>query len=380
MGRAERPSRRSVLLGAGAAAAVALVGCGGDDQAGSGSTAMSGPDGSGPDTGRTGVTAGPTAAGDDGYVPGSGDDWETVDGEEAGWSPEGLEALAQLVESTNGRSLILLSGGRLLVERYFAGAASDTASDIFSCQKSVTSVLVGIAQAKGDLTIDDVASDHLGVGWSHAPEQAEGRITIRHLLTMTSGLDPTTLHFGDTAGQSWAYNTNAYQKLRPLLEAATGRDIGALTTEALFDPIGVSDSSAWGPRDRASATDHDGEPLWGLSMTARDLARFALLAQRRGRWGGVQVVDAAWLEESWTPIPQKRDYGYLWWLMANRPGAADATPDDWVAALGAADQKVYVVPSLDLALVRQGLPAEDPTEAASPFDRQLMAALLAARS
>jgi CubicO group peptidase (beta-lactamase class C family) len=368
-----------VLVGAGAVAAVALVGCGGDDPVGSGSTVPSGSEDPGAGSDRTGVTAASTPTGSDGYVPGPGDDWETVDAADVGWSPEGLDAVAQLVESTNGRSLVLLSGGRLLVERYFAGATPDTAADIFSCQKSVTSVLVGIAQAGGDLAVDDVVADHLGAGWSHAPERAERRITIRHLLTMTSGLDPTTLHFGDTAGQSWAYNTNAYQKLRPLLEAATGKDIGALTTEALFDPIGVSDRSAWGPRDRATATDHDGEPLWGLSMTARDLARFALLAQRRGRWDGAQVVDPAWLEESWTPIPQKRDYGYLWWLMAQRPGAADGTPDDWVAALGAADQKVYVVPSLDLALVRQGLPADDPTEAASPFDRQLMAALLAAR-
>jgi CubicO group peptidase (beta-lactamase class C family) len=84
-------------------------------------------------------------------------------------------------------------------------------------------------------------------------------------------------------------------------------------------------------------------------MTARDLARFGLLVQRRGAWDGEQVVPAGWLDEALSPSQELNPgYGYLWWL-AGRPGA-----DDLVAALGARDQKLYVCPSRDFVVVRQG--------------------------
>jgi CubicO group peptidase (beta-lactamase class C family) len=92
------------------------------------------------------------------------------------------------------------------------------------------------------------------------------------------------------------------------------------------------------------------------------------------------VVSEAWLREAWTPLDTRSDYGYLWWLLGRAEGVAPSTPVDWVAALGAGDQKIYVVPSLDLVVARQGPAAAEASEHGSDFDRELGRAILGARA
>lgn len=117
-------------------------------------------------------------------------------------------------------------------------------------------------------------------------------------------------------------------------------------------------------------------------MPARDMARYGLLIQRGGVWKGTRVVPEAWLRDALRPSQDlNRGYGYLWWLLGikkDRPGRD--VPADLVAALGAKDQKIYVCPSLDVVLVRQGDAAKDATEAESEFDNVLIGGLLAARA
>src|SRR5690606_11763655 len=144
------------------------------------------------------------------------------------------------------------------------------------------------------------------------------------LLTMTSGLDPRNLRKVAEPGTVWAYNTPAYQRLRPVLEAATGRDINALSRAWMFDTIGMTAAAEWRPRGAGTAPTGpvaaDDPRSWGLRLTARGMARFGLLAQRLGRWGDAQVVPETWLREAWTPLADNPDYGYLWWLLGNAGG------------------------------------------------------------
>ena len=86
------------------------------------------------------------------------------------------------------------------------------------------------------------------------------------------------------------------------------------------------------------------------------------------------------MAEAWTPLAQNPDYGYLWWLYSRRAAAVPDLPRDLVAALGALDQRIYIVPSVEFVVTRQGIGAEAPDGTSSPFDRELLRRLVAART
>ena len=322
-------------------------------------------------------TAAPTPVG---YFPpadGAGE-WTTATAAEAGYTDEGLAEVVALVEAANSQSLVILSAGSIVAEQYWRGADASTARDVASVQKSVVSTLVGLARDRGLLALDEPVNSFLGAGWSRAAAADEAIITVFHLLTMTSGLDPRNLRSDAPAGTVWDYNTDAYQRLRPVLEAASGLDINTLTSEWLFAPIGIGSAAPWAPR--GAMTDAMGEAAWGLSLTAREMARFGLFAMRAGRWAREQITAVDWFEKAWTPIASKADYGYLWWLLGRGRNGQQGTIPDLVAALGAADQKIYVSPATDLVLARQGAAARAASEAQSDFDALLIAALSRART
>jgi CubicO group peptidase (beta-lactamase class C family) len=371
-------TRRQVLLGA---AALALAACGDNDNASDSSPASTSTT-SGTSTtstttsGPTTSTSAPASSPVGRYYPPAEGTWETIEPAAAGWERRGIDAVVEYVGGANTTTFLMLSGGRVLAEHYFGGATASTLQDIASAQKPVTSTLVGIAQAQGKLHVDDTITSHLGPGWSRAAPAEEAPITVRHLMTMTSGLNPRTLRKKTAPGAVWDYNTDAYQRLRKVLEKVTGMGIDALTRSSIFDRIGVSSDTRWVERGEADAM---GDKLWGIRSTARDLARFGLLAARLGRWEDTQVVSEAWLREAWTSIPQKVDYGDLWWLLGKGHLRRVGAPPDLVAGLGAQDQKVYVSPSLDLVVVRQGTAAKEASEAESDFDGQLVKRIVAAR-
>jgi CubicO group peptidase (beta-lactamase class C family) len=272
-----------------------------------------------------------------------------------------------------------LSGGRIVTESYFGSANENTTQDVASVQKSVISTLIGIARERGLLGLDDAVSKYLSAGWSRANSEHEAAVTLRHLMTHSSGLDPRTLRSVAPPGVMFDYNTPAYQKLRRVLEKVAGQDITSITRAWIFDKIAAPQTTFWRLRPN-TPPDPVGDPAWGLVMNAREMARFGLLASRRGRWGATAVVKATWFDEAWAPSQAEKDYGLLWWLMANRYERAPGIPSDWQAALGAGDQKIYAVPSLDLVVTRQGAPAAEASDTYSSFDLALFRAIAAARA
>jgi CubicO group peptidase (beta-lactamase class C family) len=307
-------------------------------------------------------------------------EWETVEPTDVGWDAAKLDAALDLAGERNSSGVVILHSGRLMTERYWAldepsqryplmfhgtDGAGRAIEDVASVTKSLISVLSSMAQERGFLTIDDSVTAHLGEGWTLATPEQEAAITIRHLLSMTSGLT-AELQFEVEPQTKWLYNTPAYTHIMRILARAANLSRGDLTSEWLTSRIGMHDSR-WEPRPLAASA--FAVEAVGFATTARDLARFGLLVAAGGRWHGQVIIeDTAYLERSLRPSQNLNpSYGYLWWLngqpfslsTAPTPERIDesriaAAPDDLVAALGGGDRKLYIVPSLDLVVTRLG--------------------------
>jgi CubicO group peptidase (beta-lactamase class C family) len=324
------------------------------------------------------------------YFPSSDQAWATLDPSSAGWNPEALNAALQLAGDRGSTTVMILQGGRIIAERFWLGATPGFAMDVASAQKSVTSVLIGIAQDVGHLSVDDTVTRWLGVGWSRAHPQQESQISIRHLLSMDSGLD-NNLSYSDPPETRWFYNTPAYSKLHLVLAQATGASLEEYSSQALFGPIGMS-SATWTRRAAGHQNATRGAAM-GLRLSARDMARFGLLVLANGMWADQHAVVSSSYVRSMLDSSQRGNpsYGWLWWLNGKPtyklPGSNPApirgpiipnAPSDLAAALGALDQKIYIVPSLDLVVTRQGRAAGPRGEGASSFDNIWWQYLMAA--
>lgn len=245
--------------------------------------------------------------------------------------------------------------------------------DVASQQKSFVAVLAAIAADKRLLDVQRPVSAYVGAGWSKAAPGREAAIRVIHLLTMSSGLT-TEFDYAAPPGTVFLYNTPVYAVTKQVVAAAAKAPLEVVTRDWLTVPAGMAET-AWRPRP-ASFGDV-GNPT-GLVTSPRDVARFGQLILDGGRApDGGRVVSEAALKALFERSPTNPAYGRLWWLngsdYAIRPLARrvegpliPAAPPDLVAALGALDRKLYVVPSLKLVAVRLGRAAPD-----HDFDQQL---------
>ncbi len=334
------------------------------------------------------------AAEDSLYFPPIGNDWARVDPASLDWDVAALEHALNFARERKSSAVIVLHSGRIAAEKYWEptgvsaryrrmvstpAADGHVREDVASVQKSVVSFLSGIAEGKKQIDLDAPVNKYLGAGWSQAGADAEQRILVRHLLSMSSGLD-TSLGDVAPAGEKWAYNTNAYALLVKVLEAATGKSIHDITREWLSNPTGMRDSR-WEER-RFLAGGEDANAI-GYTTSARDLARFGLLVLAGGTWDGRDLLGNPGYVRRATTSSQMMNpaYGLLWWLNGQssflRPARAmtvkgsliRTAPNDLVMAAGALGRKVYVVPSKQLVIVRLG---DDPGE---DFDTEFWRAL-----
>jgi CubicO group peptidase (beta-lactamase class C family) len=331
------------------------------------------------------------------YFPTRDGTWETVEPRDVGWNQIAIEDALSFAKKHNTSAIVVLHRGRIFAERYW-DLKDDTMmsqtlryqdllitldhdgrpiEDIASVQKSIVSFLVAVARDRGLADIEAPVSTYLKQGWSAAPPNAEKKILVRHLLTMSSGLS-TELRFEAEAGTKWFYNTRAYSRLVDVLAEASGMTVADYTKEWLTGPIGMADSG-WQPRPWL--TNQDANTI-GFSTSARDLAKFGLLVLAGGAWNGHRLLDDAnYLRESLHPSQEMNpSYGFLWWV--NDSGSFIPTaPDDLVAALGAGDRKLYVIPSLGLVVARLGAKARTSNDGNRNwkfFDREFLKLLLRA--
>lgn len=322
------------------------------------------------------------------YFPVGGERWETVDAKEAGWDQTQLEQLMDWAAGRGSTSVLILYRGRILAEKHWGKGLDATSwrhqrmfvrlndsqqaiEDVASVQKSIVSILVGIAVHKKLLQVDDFVSEHIPQGWSKAEPHQEKQIKVKHLLSMTSGLTDD-LHFRYKPGTKWSYNTAAYAIVRDCLVAASGLSVHELTRQWLLDPIGMKESE-WIPRAKSITALN----AFGFASSARDLGRVGLLMQAQGHWAGTKVLGADGFRLASLKASQQMrpNYGYLWWL--NDPVRLATAPKDTYSANGALGRRIFVSPSEGLVVVRLG---DEPSNGGpAGFDREFWRRLIAAK-
>ncbi|MBI2833593.1 MAG: serine hydrolase [Acidobacteria bacterium] len=286
-------------------------------------------------------------------------------------------------------SLLVVHRGHIVYERYAPGVDRHTRTRTWSAAKSITSTLVGIAVGKGLLKLDEPLPFDWPPKTQGAPDPRK-RITLRHVLHMSSGLYPVDNDHQEALGSYLSYfggwNSADHARDRGLIrEPGTVWDyenydtllvVLALKTalgdqktylecprRVLFDRIGM--------RNTLASVDRFGNYVLSSQVytNARDLARLGLLYLNRGKWNGEQVLPEQWVDFVRTPAPSTRrsgnQYGGHWWLV---PDARTDLPQDAYTASGARGQFAIVVPSYDLVVVRRGLDSRRGGEGLSNWD------------
>ena len=315
------------------------------------------------------------------FPPNDSNTWETISANEIGWNQSEIQPLLNFVAEKHTKGFIMLYDGKIVVEEYMNGHNENSIWYWASAGKTLTSTVSGIAQDEGILNITNKVSDYLGTGWTSAPLDKENLITCKHLLSMSSGLDdslgddvsPANLQYAADAGTRWAYH-NVYVKMQDVIAEASNQTWNSYFNSKLRDPLGMT--GAWINLDNLSV-------YWS---NTRSMARFGLMVYAKGKWNEQQIVTESFLDES-TNTSQNINlaYGYLWWLNGKSsfhlpqsqlqfPGELiPNAPADMYAALGKNDQKIYIVPSKKLVVVRMGEVADGENFAVSTFDNDLWA-------
>jgi len=322
------------------------------------------------------------------YFPPIGTDvWETVTPQSLGWDATKLNEAIDYAGTKNTYGLIILYKGRIVAEKYWNGWNMNTVYYIASAGKSVTAFLAGIAQQEGQLNINNKTSTYLGTGWTSAPLAKENLITVKHQLTMTTGLEynvpdddcitPACLTYKADAGTFWYYYNAPYRLVQDVIANATSTNYNTYTKTKLADKIGMKNYTWYN------------YTLW---LNSRDMARFGLLTLNKGVWDGNTIMTDQAYFNAMTNTSQNynQSYGYLWWLNGKSsfmvptlttvfPGALNpAAPSDMIAALGKGDKKIYVIPSRDLVVIRHGDDTGDAVLGPSSFDNTFWAKLMLA--
>jgi CubicO group peptidase (beta-lactamase class C family) len=299
-------------------------------------------------------------------------------------SEEAWQAARAYAEETGSVALLVWHRGALQYEYYGDGFDRTSRTDPASMHKSVVALVVGAAIADGTLSsVDEPAATYL-TEWA---DDERSKVTIRHLLQMTSGMyrdpfspspfgttmklnfgtDLTTLTLSQPArgdpGVEFDYNNFNPQALGILLERATGQRYAEVLSEKLWSKLGTREAYVW--LDREGGTPRT---YCCLQATAEDWLRIGLLHLNKGALEGTQVLPESWMQDVITGSDVGPNYGYLTWLgspyMAQRNYGpyVDAyvrhdepyIADDVVYFDGAGGQRVYIIPSYDMVIVRTG--------------------------
>ncbi len=313
------------------------------------------------------------------YFPPIGSDtWETKTPASLNWNENNIQDLLDFLVLKNTKSFIVLHNGKIVMENYFNGHTSSTPWYWASAGKTLTTATTGIAQQEGFININNKVSDYIGTGWTSAPLAKENLITCKHLLTMTSGLDdtndgvnPEDLHYLADAGTRWAYHT-VFFKLQNVIAQSTNSTWDNYFNSKLKNKIGMT--GLWLPTGSENV-------YWS---NTRSMARFGLLTLNNGNWDGEQIINQTYLNQAVTTSQNiNLAYGYMWWLNGKSSFHLPQTqfefqgelipnaPEEMYCALGKDDQKLYIVPSKKLVIVRMGDPADDSQFAVTNFDNEL---------
>ena len=300
--------------------------------------------------------------------------WQPAGAGESQVDPALMEQALRLIETSGWElhSFLIAKNGRLVFERYGWNSGANAADPNklphqvvpserqlqFSTTKSFLSALVGVALGEGAFSGLQVhAADFFPDFATLNPSPEKASITLENLLTMRSGLkfmegDQATFGTPDPAramlsqpvvdtpvGTIWNYSSGGANIIAEMLRVATGKTPLEYGNEKLFGPLGI-ESPPWDAGQ--SGTNFGG---FGLSLSAREMARFGELFRNSGKWLGKIVIPSNWIDESTMPrcaTAWGGQYGYLWWV----PGLPG-----FFNALGSFGQMIYVSRERGLVIV-----------------------------
>ena len=282
------------------------------------------------------------------------------------------KGLDEFLRDTDTLAFLVVHEDRLVHERYFNGATRESLQTSFSAAKSFVSALVGIAIDAGLIdSVEDPVTNYL-------PELAERdprfrQITLRHLLTMSSGIryreggfpslgDDTYTYYGvdlrdlalnqtrieQSPGLAWVYNNYHPLLLGLVLERSTRTSVSNFMATRLWQPLGAEADATWNLDSERSGFE---KLESGVNARPVDYARFGLLFLHNGEWNGRRIISEDWVRTSTvadrvTDAAYYHGYRYFWWIDQERPGR--------FYALGKYGQYIYVAPDADAVVVRFG--------------------------
>ncbi len=300
------------------------------------------------------------------YFPDTG--WTTTTPEEQGMNSTILDEMIQFIEDEGApiKGLVVTRNGYIVKEGYWMYNTENSTHQIFSCTKSFTGAIVGIAIKEG--FIDNVSQKVLDFFPEMTIENMDARkeaMTLEHVLTMTTGLDwnewnttyidPNNMYnqmFGSSnpiqfflnlptvydPGTHWAYSTGASHLLSAIIQEATSMTTREFAEEYLFDPLNIT-LVGW-------AVDLQGVNNGGsnLYVTSRAMAKLGLLYLNNGTWDGQEIITEEYVAQSIYPhisIDATRHYGYQWWLNTN---------EGFYSARGTNGQYILVAPEYNVVI------------------------------
>ncbi len=312
------------------------------------------------------LTCKPITAQSSYFPPLVGKTWTTTAPKDLGWCQDRIDSLYRYLEDHNSKAFIVLVDGKIVLEKYFGTFGQDSIWYWASAGKTLTSFCVGIAQQEGYLKITEPSNKYLGNGWTSLSQSQEDSITIRHQLTMTTGLDdgvtdpdctdPNCLKYKAVAGSRWAYHNAPYTLLDKVMESATGITLNQFVYQKITKNTGIQ------------GLFYKSGYLNVFASTPRSFARFGLLLLNKGLWNGTKIITDTqyFFQQTHSSQSINPSYGYLTWLNGKSsymlpqvqfqfPGSicGDA-PADMFAALGKNGQIINVIPSKNMVWIRMG--------------------------
>jgi len=316
-------------------------------------------------------------------TPYPGAEWQRIgDPATAGYSRAALDSALTMVRSLRTSALLVVVGGRVLLEY---GDVAET-SYVASARKSLLSMLFGRYVENGTIKLDETLAQ-IGIDDIGGLLPVEREATVEDLLTARSGVYHAASNAGDALasapprgsqkpGTYYLYSNWDFNALGTIFERKTGRSIYDAFETDLARPIGMQD---W----QRAAHHRDGDSTksvhlaYHFVLSTRDMARLGYLMLRGGRWEDRQLVPALWVRlstrvvippeeihpDSWRQLDVERGvgYGYLWWTHVHAD-TADAL-DGSYGAEGSYGQHILVIPKLDMVIAhkvvrREGVPSQ----------------------
>jgi len=291
---------------------------------------------------------------------------------EAGLDYERLDRTMKQLPALGMKSVVLASNGSLAWEWHDSG--EDRPLSLYSCTKSVLSMLLGVAVGQGLLSgMEELAADWLEP-LGRSADARKRKLTIGHMLTMTAGFDwqdfdkpywamkrsedwvsfAAERSIQHEPGKVFCYNSGCSHMLSAILSAATGKSAMSYAAQYLFGPLGIR-HAAWSSRGGVN----DGGT--GLHLSSRDMAKLGQLCLQGGRLGAEKLVPSGWLEQTTRPYHkalshyEPRIYGHYgghWWV-----DEGDETTGPFYFAFGYGGQYLIVAPKLNAVAIIRKKPA-----------------------